>query len=671
MGHDEEMPGVPGIPEETTTSSGGAHAAGSPAADEKKLEQAIEALAAMEDELARERAISEFARRLGVPRRVLRNRVARAATKRGAEGAADRSEDEEAPIPYTIAGGVICRRTEERGLTPLANFRARIVAEVIRDDGAERKVYLTLEGQLQTGEPLPRVTVPADRYPAMAWVPEAWGSRAVVHAGQMTRDHLRAAIQLLSRSPQRRTVYGHLGWRQVGGRWLFLHAGGALGASGPVEGVEVDPPDALAGYRLPDPLEGARLREALERELELLDVAPDTVTAPLLLAVWRAPLAELYPADYAVWVAGPTQARKSSVTALAQAHYGSTFDRLHLPASWSSTPNALEAVAHAAKDVYLTVDDFAPRGTQAEVDELHRKAERLIRAVGNQSGRMRLALDGSSIKPTYHPRGLVVSTGEDLPRGQSVRARLLIAEVEKGQVDLAKLSAAQALAADGVYAGAQAAYIRHLAGNLDGLRRHMAPLHERLRYQLACKGIRDRAGDQIANLLLGLAVWLRFAERAGLPEATLDAAKRRIGAAVLALGWAQPGYQETEDPADRALGLLAAVLASGRAHLAPAAGSGPAAAAGELIGWATPQGEVLLEPDAAYAAIQRLAHDQGQPIGVTQRTLWRRLAERGLVVTGKEDGRVRYTIKRTVAGSARRLLVLTADGARIAGIPLP
>ncbi|MBX6773542.1 MAG: DUF927 domain-containing protein [Chloroflexi bacterium] len=421
--------------------------------------------------------------------------------------------------------------------------------------------------------------------------------------------------------------------------------------------MEVEPPDGLQGYALPEPLAGRELAEALEQELALLDMAPDAVTAPLLLAVWRAPLAEARPADFSVYLAGPTQAGKSTLTALALAHYGAGFDRLALPASWAATGNALEKLAFQAKDVPLVVDDFAPHGSQADVERLHREAERLLRAQGNRQGRVRMAADGS-LRPTYFPRGLIISSGEDIPRGQSLRARLIIAELERGQVDWARLSAAQALAAEGVYAGAQAAYIRWLAGRLDALKEELPSLHRDLRDRMAREGVRDRAGDQAANLWLGWTVWRRFAEEAGLPKAQADAAEERMWAALAELGRAQAAYQRSEDPAERFLALLEAGLASGRFALADAAtGELPAEERGRRIGWRA-GAEVWLEPEEAYAAINAFAREQGQALPVTQRTLWRRLAERGALQVERDSRQTYYTVKRTVAGDRRRVLVL-------------
>ena len=191
---------------------------------------------------------------------------------------------------------------------PLATFAARIVEEVVYDDGATREVVLRIAGTLEDGTELPEVLVPAEEFPKMSWVVQNWGTKAIIAPGQSAKEHLRVAIQALSEDVQRRVVYRHLGWRRVGDRWVFLHSGGAIGAEGQVAGVETDPGDALAGYRLPAPPGGERLREAVRGSLRLLDAAPAAVAWPLLAAVYRAPLSEALPVDVSLHLVGETGA---------------------------------------------------------------------------------------------------------------------------------------------------------------------------------------------------------------------------------------------------------------------------------------------------------------------------------------------------------------------------
>src|SRR5581483_4274906 len=248
------------------------------------------------------------------------------------------------------------------------------------------------------------------------------GPKYVIMAGSGKRDHLRAAIQEMSgEDVPSKTVYTHTGWRQIGGRWCYLHGGGAIDGGVPVvpvvpvsHGVEVRLDGAAAGFRLPDPPTGDALRDAVRASLRLLDgLVPDPVAFPLRASVFRAALGT---PDYSLWLAGPTGVQKSELAALAQQHFGASMTRNRLPGNWSSTDNALEGLTFVTKDVLIVVDDFAPPTSRADADRQHRAAERLIRAQGNHSARQRMRADGT-LRPPKPPRGLILATGEDVPRG--------------------------------------------------------------------------------------------------------------------------------------------------------------------------------------------------------------------------------------------------------------
>ena len=393
---------------------------------------------------------------------------------------------------------------------------------------------------------------------------------AAIFAGQGKRDHLRAAIQMLSGSVPRRTVYGHFGWRRIGNRWAYLHSGGAIGSEGTIEDVEVDTgTDGLLSCQLPLP-EGAALADAVRASLALLDLGPDTITAAVLGATYRAPLGEPSPIDFALHLAGPTGAFKTELAALAQAHFGAAFNGRHLPASWADTANMLEKKAFLAKDALLVVDDFAPTGTTTDVQRLHREADRLFRAVGNRAGRARMRADGGS-RPTYYPRGMLISTGEEIPSGQSLRARLLVLELTPGDITAVALSSAQAAATNGLLAAAMAGYLCWLASRIDDLKAALPERRRTLRDTLAQGIDHRRTPDIAASLILGWETFLRFAEDVGAISCAVAASLlARVRAGVTDSTEVQRTHQASEEPARRFLALLGAAISSGRAHLADA-----------------------------------------------------------------------------------------------------
>jgi hypothetical protein len=122
-----------------------------------------------------------------------------------------------------------------------------------------------------------------------------------------------------------------------------------------------------------------------------------------------------------------------------------------------------------AKDILIALDDFAPAGSPIDVNRLHGTADRVFRGAGNRVGRGRLTsnMRRASDLP---PRGMILSTGEDLPRGKSLRSRIVVVDIDKGDVDITALTEAQKFGRAGLYAMAMAGFVRWLAGQFDDLK---------------------------------------------------------------------------------------------------------------------------------------------------------------------------------------------------------
>jgi len=77
---------------------------------------------------------------------------------------------------------------------------------------------------------------------------------------------------------------------------------------------------------------------------------------------------------------------------------------------------------------------------------------------------------------------------------------------------------------------------------------------------------------------------------------------------------------------------------------------------GLCIGWVDEEG-VYLNPSVAYAELSRLAEDNGPPLP-TERTLWKLLAERGMIQTQQEGPHRRTVVPVRVGGVLRRVVWL-------------
>jgi len=590
--------------------------------------------------------------------------------------AASPTEAEGPPYRETERGLVLLKSTNAgEVVVPLTNFTARIVTEVARDDGAE--VHRGFEIEAHHRGRVHRFEVSASRFPFMAWVTEHLGATAILNAGLSIRDHVRAAIQYLSREVRTRTLYTHLGWRRIGDQWCYLHAGGAIGRVGRVADIETDLPQQLQRYQLPEPADAVELVRSVRASVQVLDVLPDVVTVPVYCGLWRSVLG---PCDHSLHLTGRTGEGKTELAALAQQHFGAGLDARNLPGSWSSTGNSLEALAFAAKDGLLVVDDFAPEGGVYDVQRQHREAARLLRAQGNRSGRGRLRPDGE-LRPTKPPRGLILSTGEDVPGGQSIRARLFSLGVPAGAMDWELLTRCQADAAAGLYAQAMTGFLVWVAGRYDELAELRPRRLRELRDLATASGtLHRRTPGIVADLALGIETFLRFAQDAGaLSEAEARAFWERCWTALGEAAAAQAEHVAETEPARRFLELLSAALASGRAHVASDRGSVPEVPAiwgwrhgplwtveyspsgwqpqGDRIGWVRGE-DLYLEPGAAFRVAQAMAPTDGLTIKAT--TLWKRLKEKGLLAS-TDEARQQNQVRVSLEGARRPVLHLRAE----------
>ena len=567
--------------------------------------------------------------------------------------------------------GCICRQTlnpDGPATISICNFTAEIVEETVYDDGVERRAVIGIKGMLQNGKPLPRIEVSASKYMQLDWVVGQWGTDAVVWPGESRA--LPAAIQALSdpKTKKRQTVYTHLGWRSIDGRWVYLHGGGAIGLPQRTERtVSVDLTGPLANFQFP-PSEGIDPIEAIRASLQILDLADDSITFVMLSAIYRAVIRKC---DFALFFVGPSGVFKTEFTALGQQHFGAGLDARHLPGSWSSTANANEGLAFLAKDAILVIDDFKPIGDK-DSQRLNRDADRLFRGQGNSSGRGRMNADGT-LRPSKPPRGLIVATGEDLPGGQSLLARLLAIEVADGDIDILKLTQCQDDAARGLLAIALSQFIEYIASDYDKIQKAAVEKVKEYRSEFIEGSGHARTPGILADLYFGFRLFISFCLKKNVVDASLaDELRARCKAALICAANRQVEHQQTYEPASHFSRLLRAVIFSGRAFLAGPDGQAPPDAgswgwkpsttgnlwqvSGRKIGWVD-DSRVYLLPDPAFSEVQSLATSQGESIPTSPQTMWKRMHEAGMLVC-RDEQRQRNTIRKTLDGKPQTVLCL-------------
>lgn len=553
---------------------------------------------------------------------------------------------------------------EDGTRTVMANFTAKIERETRYKDDNETRTVLTVSGK-QSGEDLHEINIEAEKFPGLSWVVPNWGIRCVVYPGSTVKDDMRAAIALRSK-PTKHTVYTHTGWGQHNSHNVYLHNGGAIGPKGNDDTVSVELPAELQHYDLS--AEGD-VRHAIDWFMAFLSVAPPTITWPMIAAT----IAPLHgPVDFAVHLTGRTGTYKSELASLMQSAYGPEMDARHLPGSWSSTANALEAQAYRAKNALFCIDDFIPTGTSWQVRAYQKTADQIIRGQGNQAGRARLT-DVSNLQTTMYPRGMILSTGEDTPEGHSIRGRMMICEITPGDVDLGNLSACQANREQ--FSICMRHYIMDVSKNVQTVQEFVNKTTRDFRDHHIDLG-HSRTPSALGRSLASIAHFTDWCvKHMKWDRAKLTHYQKDAYTAMLEVAKAQAQYLQAVDPCEAFVESVNHILQAHIGHMRTKGGGIPAQP--ELLGWTREESsgdlptykshgkcigwidwdhdELYIDITTAYNDIRKHANNQ---MTFTRPTMLKRLRDAGLLLR-TDDNRQRNTVRITAEQHPRNVLCMS------------
>ena len=542
---------------------------------------------------------------------------------------------------------------DHRYRSPLSNFTAGVSEEIVRDDGQKETRHFVINGSLESGARLPAIEVEAEEFPAMAWVVKSWGNRAFIAPGSSSKDYLRAAIQTQIKDTPIRRVYEHTGWRDVDGERYYLSGSGALGNPA----IEVELKDALARYRLPvNPDEVDRV-EAMQESLKLLDFGNPYVMYPMWALMYLAPLTEMLNPAFTMFLCGGSGTFKSTISSLFLNHFGKFDGPLDLPASWEATANQLGWVCFVLKDAVACIDDWYPGSTVADQRAMEALAQKVIRSQGNRTARGRMRSD-LTVATTYVPRGLLLTSGEQVPGGQSLSARLFTLTLERDDIDLSDLSAAQA---------SQALYSYAMAHYLNWLKAHWSLVEAA---PLAWRQFRDRARTEAQHLRLpavvawlytGLDLAMKYAvDVKALTEDAAEAHRAMAWAHLMDLADRQGGAVEEERAANRFIAAMATLFTQGKIFTIPKdirAPTGEPSPGKTFVGWRDTEYYYLL-PEAAYGVASEFA-SHVSAFTFKPRAVWADLARLNMIKVKDEKPVVPTWIGKGMSdGSQRRVIML-------------
>jgi hypothetical protein len=446
------------------------------------------------------------------------------------------------------------KQNDDWDQVPLCDFTAMITDDYQRDDGQDAKRWYTIRGRTSSGHELPEVNIEATRFASMQWLAEYWGSDAQVFPGSMNKEHVAAAIRDNSEIIRKRRYYTHTGWIEINGRRVFLTEAGAIGD----ESVVVDQDPRLKSYRIPKPAMDPAT--AFRGSLEFLDVAITDMTLPLWAAMYLAPLSSVLEPSFTIWCTGESGSYKSTISALALCHYGS-FSAKHLPTSWDTTSNRLEYLLFLAKDIPCLVDDYAPMPDINGQRQLDNLVNRIVRNMGNRQTRGRLQAAGVAQKD-YFPRGLLISSGEQVPGGHSISARYFQVPFTKDFVNMDQLTREQANTV--TYRAAAYYYLDWLRDEWDELTRPMLKQWEGFRNLARSSqtdGVHSRLPEEVATLYMGLITGLMACVHYGaIDQARADELASQGWETLIRISASQDMLIREERPAEKYLEALRSLL---------------------------------------------------------------------------------------------------------------
>lgn len=535
--------------------------------------------------------------------------------------------------------------------TLLCNFVAHIASVILKDNGMFTENWFRISGTSDKGESLPIIDVKTSEFNSMNWVMHNWVN-AIIEPGQNIKDRLRHAIQTLSPDAPTKPVYTHTGWRKIDDKHVFLTNGGGIGPDTDPVNVNVEIEKTLQKYILLPPI-GDPV-ESFNASREFLNIGELPVTLPIWTAMYLAPLTELIDTAFTIWYVAASGSFKSVITALALNHFGS-FDDRTLPASWRSTTNSLEKSMFLAKDLPYIIDDWHPGEDINDAKRLARTASDIVRAQGNRQGRQRM-LGNLYLENGFIPRGLLISSGEQIPGGHSQNARMLVVEMEKSDIFRDKLTEAQQIQNRNRMNMAMSHYISWISRNWDELSMELPKLWIQKRDVFYQDDRHARLSSEIASLCTALDVVTRFGMEIGAIEDSdvnfLSQAGEDIFGKIVSI---QGSRIESERPANRFITAMASMLQTDKVVLfdKDEEDPRPAPPGKDLVGWHDNNGSYYFDPDSAFKAVVQFCSQSGNSFNIKPDALWKDLMKQGISERAS-DGRTKVSTR--IYGNPTRVI---------------
>lgn len=568
---------------------------------------------------------------------------------------------------YEIFNNCLCQSTGD-GPKRLANFSIIPYMQIVRDDGDDLTSEYLVDGFDRSGKPYPRCRLKGSEYQdqQMRWLQDKWGFGATVLPGNTVRSKVYYAMNEAAHyGAQRMTEYTHTGWRKLGGKWVYLYEGGAIGA----EGVSVRLPRGLERYTLGGGAD-IKAREGAQVTWDMRHIMPKRVYIPLMGMIFLSPQREfLYNGgatpDVGLYLRGGTGAGKTVVTSLALSHFGDFRYNLPLPGSFHDTPKSQVAKGYYLKDMPFLIDDYHP-SDEKDRRSMNTMAQLMLRAISGM-GRSTLSSD-QELKAVKTPRCLAIMTGEDLPDvGPSGVARMYVVNLRPASDDgrfpgdvpkTEALTKMQEKARKGYLVASMRGYIKWLARQADTLPDLLEEDYNRLRMHAMRNnpGQHDRMPGALAHIMLGYSSMLRYLRDADVITTEQMASEIQDAWRVLLdTGREQAAEMAEDKPTARFITIMSSLIGSGQLKMLD---KNKEPRDGQRVGGYKNNDYYYLDPVICYNEVCRFCKQQDGAFPLGERQLYKQLVDEGIAEPGK-DGSAKRGVN--IRGRTQRLVWIARD----------
>ena len=335
---------------------------------------------------------------------------------------------------------------EKNGEIAVSNFFPLITEKLIVDDGKESEVYYNVTPICNARMEMDSLIIPAASFKSSNWVFKKLGGKAILYSTKHY-DAVRRLAQIVAREVAEHKIIGCMGWLNTSKEencpdYSYCFSGGCIGETqSPVRVTEMQ---ELNGYKFD--LNPPSIEECFTSYHMLETLVPDRqeVMLTLIAHAFSSILVHKLEQEgvmpkHLVWVYGCSGSFKTSVALVVLSLFGAMENP---PCTFIDTVNSIEKKMPLAKDGLLLIDDFFPASTPNAATQKNNKASIVTRGIGDRIGKARAA-SNMVLQREYRPRGNVLVTGEDCPTGFSTTSRHLSISLNRGDVDVSKLSQLQ------------------------------------------------------------------------------------------------------------------------------------------------------------------------------------------------------------------------------------